>query len=305
MAWIKGILSAAFIAANTVVVCVLLFPLALLRLGLAGAWRRRLTRRMDGVIDLWVSGNRWLMRALCLIRLEVDWPAVPLSRQNWYLVASNHQSWTDILLLQAAFRSAIPPLKFFTKRELLWLPLAGLAMRILGFPYVRRLGRSRRAAGPGLRNADQASVLAACAGFRNHPTTVLSFLEGTRFSAAKRAAQNGRFQHLLDPRIGGLGYVLSGLAEQVEQLIDATLFYPEGVPTFWEFLQGKCPAAQMLVEVHGIDPAWRSADPERQRASLAPFVESLWRAKDARLDSAKAAMPPSLLRHQAAPDSAA
>lgn len=302
MAWIKGILSAAFIAVNTVAVCVLLFPLALLRLGLAGAWRRGLTRRMDGVIDLWVSGNRWLMRALHLIRLEVDWPEAPLSRQKWYLVASNHQSWTDILLLQAAFRSAIPPLKFFTKRELLWLPLAGLAMRILGFPYVRRLGR---AGGPALRNADQASVLAACAGFRNHPTAVLSFLEGTRFSAAKRAAQNGRFQHLLNPRIGGLGYVLNGLAEQVEQLIDATLFYPEGVPTFWEFLQGKCPAAQLIVEVHGIDPAWRSADPERQRASLAPFVESLWRAKDARLNLAKEAMPPSLLRRQDAPGSAA
>ena len=302
MAWLKGIFSAAFIAANTVTVCVLLFPLALLRLGLAGAWRRGLTRRMDGVIDLWVSGNRWLMRALRLIRLEVDWPEAPLSRQKWYLVASNHQSWTDILLLQAAFRSAIPPLKFFTKRELLWLPLAGLAMRILGFPYVRRLGR---AASPALRNADQASVLAACAGFRNHPTAVLSFLEGTRFSAAKRAAQNGRFQHLLNPRIGGLGYVLSGLAGQAEQLIDATLFYPEGVPTFWEFLQGKCPAAQLIVEVHGIDPAWRSADPGRQRASLAPFVESLWRAKDARLGLAKAAMPPSLLRRQDAPGGAA
>lgn len=302
MAWLKGILCAAFVAANTVAVCVLLFPLALLRLGLAGAWRRRLTRRMDGIIDLWVSGNRWLMRALHLIRLEAAWPAAALSRQNWYLVASNHQSWTDILLLQAAFRSTIPPLKFFTKRELLWLPLAGLAMRILGFPYVRRLGRARGAAGPALRNADQASVLAACAGFRNHPTAVLSFLEGTRFSAAKREAQNGRFRHLLNPRIGGLGYVLSGLAGQAEQLIDATLFYPEGVPTFWQFLQGKCPVAQLIVEVHGIDPAWRSADPERQRAALAPFVESLWRIKDERLARARQRQPPDLLRSQAPAD---
>lgn len=45
MAWLKGILSAAFIAANIVAVRILLFPLALLHLGLAGAWRR-LTRRM-------------------------------------------------------------------------------------------------------------------------------------------------------------------------------------------------------------------------------------------------------------------
>ena len=296
MAWLKGILSACFIAANTLAVCLLLFPLALLRVCLAGAWRRRLTWRMDGIIDLWVAGNRWLMRALKLTRLEVAWPEAPLSRQNWYLVVSNHQSWTDILLLQAAFRSAIPPLKFFTKRELLWLPLAGVAMRILGFPYVRRLGQARRSLGPARRDADRASVLAACAGFRNHPTAVLSFLEGTRFSATKLAAQNGRFRHLLNPRIGGLGYVLQGLGEQVEQLIDATLFYPNGIPTFWEFLQGKCPWAQLLLEVHGIDPAWRAADAERQRAALAPFVEFLWRAKDDRLDLAKAGTPPSLLR---------
>ena len=198
MAWLKGLLSLCFLLANTILVCVPLFAMALLRMPLMGAWRSGLTRRMDGVIDLWVSSNRFLIRGLRLVDLEIHWPAEPLSRHNWYVVICNHQSWADILLLQHAFLAAIPPLKFFTKRELIWLPLAGPAMYVLGFPYVRRTNKAKLAANPGLKYADRDSTLAACAGFRNHPTSVLIFLEGTRFTDTKRNARNSRFPALIE-----------------------------------------------------------------------------------------------------------
>ena len=286
MAWLKGLLSLLYMLANTILVCAPLFALAVLRLPLTGAWRRVLTRRMDIAIDMWVATNRALLRSLWLADFEIDWPSTELSRRNWYVVISNHQSWADILLLQEAFRSAIPPLKFFTKRELIWLPLVGLAMYLLGFPYVRRLGKAQLAANPALKHADRDSTIAACAGFRTHPTSVLIFLEGTRFTAAKRAARNSGFRHLLDPRAGGLGYVLSGLENELEQLIDVTIIYPDGPPTFWGFLEGRCRSARMTVEVHDLDGALRSEDSQTQRQALLAFVDNLWRAKDERLSTA-------------------
>ena len=283
MAWLKGSLSLLFMLANTIVVCAPLFALALVRLPLTGAWRRALSRRMDIAIDMWVSSNRVLLRRLWLVDLEIAWPSTPLSRHNWYLVTSNHQTWADILLLQEAFRSAIPPLKFFTKQELIWLPLVGPAMYLLGFPYVRRLGKSQLAANPDLKQADRDSTLAACAGFRAHPTSVLIFLEGTRFTDAKRMARNSRYRHLLNPRAGGLGYVLSGLRDEVAQLIDVTIVYPDGPPTFWSFLEGGCHRARMRVDAFDLDEALLSADAQTQREALLPFVEGLWQDKDERL----------------------
>ena len=279
----------AFIALNTAAVCALLYPMAVLRLPLTGAWRRALTRRMDLIIDFWVSANNGLLKTLRLIDIEVDWPPEPLRRDRWYMVVSNHQTWADIILLQSVLRPALPPLKFFTKRQLIWLPLVGLAMKLLGFPYVRRARQSAGGNSPAAAGKDRDAIRTACAIFRNHPTAVLSFLEGTRFTPAKQAAQHGRFQHLLNPKIGGLSAVLGGLEAELDTLIDVTIHYPEGPPGFWEFLQGKCARAQMRVEARTLSPEMRHPDPAAQRAQVAPFIEELWRAKDARLAEARGA----------------
>ena len=287
MTWLRGSAAVAFIAVNTILVCAPLYLMALLRLPLAGSWRRWITRRMDLAIDLWVSANRALLRALRSVDLEVVWPPAPLRRDQWCMVVSNHQTWADILLLQTVLRPALPPLKFFTKQQLIWLPLAGLAMKLLGFPYVRR---GRPSVGDGGRadaaSKDREATLAACAGFRNHPTAVLSFLEGTRFTPAKRTAQMSRFEHLLNPKIGGLSYVLAGLDGRLRQLIDVTIFYPDGAPGFWAFLSGRRRRVRMWVERHEIAPAMQAPDAAAQRAALAPFIEDLWRSKDARLGAA-------------------
>ena len=288
MAWLKGSLSLLFILLITIVVCVPLYAMALLRLPLTGAPRRALTRRMDLAIDFWVSSNRFLVRALRLVEVEIDWPAETLSRHRWYVVVCNHQSWADILLLQNAFRPAIPPLKFFTKRELIWLPLAGPAMYLLGFPYVRRVGKAERAADPSLKHANRESMLAACRVFRNHPTSALIFLEGTRFTDAKRAERHSRFERLLNPRTGGLDYVLDGLRDEVAQLIDVTIAYPCGPPSFWAFLSGRCPHALMTVRAFDLDSAVVGDEPQARRQALQSFVENLWRAKDARLGACAA-----------------
>ncbi|HEY5679661.1 MAG TPA: acetyltransferase [Pseudomonadales bacterium] len=293
MAFLKGILATTLVALNTIVLCIPLFLVSAVRALSPAAIKRWLSRKLDRwIIDGWVATNRACFGWLDLCDVEVQWQgAERLDRDRWYLVISNHQSWTDILLLQTSLYGHIPPIKFFTKRELIWIPFIGLAMRLLGFPFVRRMTREQIAKKPELVRADRDATLAACQEFRNHPTTVLNFLEGTRFTPAKQARQDARFKHLLNPKIGGLSYVLSGLSKELDRLVDVTITYPRGTPTFWEFMQGKCPAAHLLVQCREIPQDVRApGNDDEQREVVSPWIEALWREKDARLGAQTVAL---------------
>lgn len=282
---LRGTLAGLAIALNTAVWCVPLYLLGLIRLPCTGRARRALARWMDATVQLWVAGNRAIFALLGLVRVRARWVNdADLSLDRWYLVVSNHQSWADILILQNTLRGRIPMLKFFTKRELVWVPLAGVAMVLLGFPYVRRLSPAQLEANPALEGADRQATLDACRGFLDHPVTVLSFLEGSRFTPTKQAAQDGRFRHLLNPKLGGVSYVVDTLKSRIHKVLDITLIYRDDVPTFWELLQGRCREVEVVIEARDLpDDITAAADAAETRERLRPWVESLWQAKDRRL----------------------
>ena len=157
MALVKGTIAMVYIAANTLLCCVPIYLLAIPRaLVPIPSVRAVIGAGMTRVIDAWVGGNRVLLRGLSISQIRVATQLdEPLARDHWYVVISNHQSWSDILVLQDTFLRRIPPLKFFVKRQLIWIPLLGLAMWLLGFPYVRRYSREALAQDPSLRRHDQ------------------------------------------------------------------------------------------------------------------------------------------------------
>jgi len=218
--------------------------------------------------------------------VQIEWhDQDKVSPENWYLVVSNHQTWTDIVLLQSHLYGTIPPLKFFTKEALIWVPGIGVAMKVLGFPYVKRVTKDQIKANPKLRGADRENTIAACNEFKNHPTSVLNFIEGTRRTAEKQARQKSEFSHLLRPKIGGLDYVLEGMDEYLDCLLDVTIVYPDGVPTFWQYLQGHCPRVVFEVRRHELPAEIRDTDASQRRSALAQWVKGIWTAKDARIAS--------------------
>ncbi|MEQ8486030.1 MAG: acetyltransferase [Pseudomonadales bacterium] len=286
---LRGLSTLLIVALVTLLLCLPLYLMGLLRALTRGRVRHGLDRQMDRIVDYWVGFHRWLFQVLRTTRLSVRWEgADELSRQRWYAVVSNHQSWADILILQNVMRYRVPPLKFFTKRELIWIPLIGVAMWLLGFPYVRRLSREQIAANPSLAELDRKATLDACERFRELPSSVLNFLEGSRFTPAKHAAQQGRFRHLLNPKTGGLSYVVAGLNDKLHKVLDVTISYPAGVPTFWQLLCGECPEVEVLIRCHDL-PAdvVGCGDADRVRAGIGPWIESLWRDKDNRLAAAR------------------
>ena len=274
----RGSAAFAFIALHTMFWCTPLYAMGLVRLLLPARGKVALNGLMARIIDGWVACNRGMVAALGVTRIDTEWRGEPLAPDGWYVVFSNHQSWTDIIVLQNTLLGRIPPLKFFTKKELIWAPLVGVAMWLLGFPYVRRYGREKLAANPELRDLDRQAVIRACDGFRERPTSVLSFLEGTRFTPAKHTAQESPYANLLRPHAGGLGYVLEGLADKSPTVVDVTIVYEGGPVGFWEFLCGDCPHVHFTAET-------RTA-PDHDRETLRQWVGERWAEKDAALTAA-------------------
>ncbi len=284
----RGAISFLLLSLNTIVCVGALVPLALVTMTVpVDGVRRRVDPVLNAVVQAWIAGNALWIALAGRVRWVIS-GVEGLARQQWYLVEANHQSWVDIFVLQKALGRRIPLLKFFLKRELIWVPLVGLAWWALDFPFMRRHSEEFLRAHPERRGDDLAAIRRACAKFALIPTSVMNFLEGTRFTAAKHLAERSPYRHLLRPKAGGIALALNAMGERFHSLLDVTLFYPGGVPTFFQFLSGK--VREVVVRVREL-PIPRdllhgdySADPEF-RARTQKWIHDLWTEKDRELEA--------------------
>jgi 1-acyl-sn-glycerol-3-phosphate acyltransferase len=278
---VKGVFAAIVLAINCVVGVTAMLPFALAKLALPiTAVRRVADRALNGIATGWIAVNNGWMRAVGNTVWDVRGDA-GLDPHGWYVLASNHQSWVDILVLQKVFTQRVPLLKFFLKRELIYVPVIGLAWWALDFPFMRRSGG---ASGP--RDLERAR--AACEKFRVVPTSVINFLEGTRFTPAKRDRQHSPYRHLLKPKVGGIATALTTLGAQFNHLLDVTIVYPDGPPTFWDVLSGNVPAVTVRVEQREIPKDLLVGDylgDKDFRARMQAWINGLWSDKDRLLDA--------------------
>ncbi len=280
---LRGALTATILGLNTLIISLSLVPPALAKLLLPFKPVRRVCDRlMNALASRWVANNNaWIAAVQPAAVWDVQ-GVEGLHPHGWYLVSSNHQSWVDILVLQRIFHGRIPFLKFFLKQELIWVPVIGLAWWALDFPFMKR-GK-----GSGARRNDLKTTREACEKFKLIPTTVINFVEGTRFTPAKQCAQQSPYRHLLKPKIGGLGIALAAMGEQFEALLDATIVYPHGTPTFRHLLCGQIDAVTVRVQRREIPPDVLGSDPLRDKAyrqRIAQWVDDQWRDKDALIDT--------------------
>ncbi len=274
-----GCLTGLLLVLNTLLVFGLMLPPALLKLLPIIALRTQCDRVLNALASAWVrNNNAWIALAAPGARWDVS-GVEGLRPRGWYLVASNHQSWVDILVLQRVFHGRIPFLKFFLKRELIFVPVIGLAWWALDFPFVRR--------GKDAGGSDLKATRKACEKFKRIPTTVINFVEGTRFTPAKHAEQRSPFRHLLKPKIGGLGMALATMGDQFEAMLDVTIVYPQGTPSFWQLLCGRLNEVVVRVSLQELTPELRGSDVignRAQRVRVGRWMEQQWAAKDVLID---------------------
>lgn len=275
---LRGAVTGSLLGLNTLLVSLSLVLPSLLKLLLpVPSVRRVADRALNSLASTWVAlNNAWIHAARPQARWDVQ-GVDGLHERGWYLVSSNHQSWVDILVLQRIFHGRIPFLKFFLKRELIWVPVIGLSWWALDFPFMKR-GR-----GHGARSADLETTRQSCEKFKLIPTSVINFVEGTRFTAAKHAQQRSPYRHLLKPKIGGLGIALATMGEQFEALLDVTIAYPQGTPQFWDLLCGRLDHVVVRVQQRAIPPGVLGSDPvgdKAYRQRINAWVDEQWLAKD-------------------------
>ena len=59
--------------------------------------------------------------------------------------------------------------------------------------------------------------------------------------------------------------------------------YPDGVPTFWDFLQGKCHRVIFDARYLSIKPLDAEGDDVRFKSKVARWINEAWKEKDARI----------------------
>ena len=85
--------------------------------------------------------------------------------------------------------------------------------------------------------------------------------------------------------------MIDGLSEHLHCLIDVTIAYPHGVPTFWDFLCGRCPEVLVNIGHHDIPQPVLDGVAREDREALVGWVADLWHAKDHRLNVLLAPRP--------------
>jgi 1-acyl-sn-glycerol-3-phosphate acyltransferase len=284
---LKGALAALMILCNTLVLFPILLVFALLKLVLPlVAVRKGCTVILNNIAWVWIGFNNLLMDLLHKVTWDVR-GAENLSRQHWYFVTCNHQSWADIPAIQYVLNSRIPLLKFFLKKELIWIPFLGIAWWALDFPFMHRHTKEQIARRPELKGKDVAATQAACEKFRYTPVTIFNFMEGTRFTPEKHQRQNSPYRNLLKPRAGGTAFVLGAMGEMIHTMLDVTIVYPDGRAGFWDYLCGRIRRIVVDIRVREIPPQFLGMDYENNRDTRAEFqrwVSEIWAEKDARID---------------------
>jgi 1-acyl-sn-glycerol-3-phosphate acyltransferase len=281
-----GLIASVLLGLNALFWVPILLLFAILKLILPlRALRLRIDPVLVAIAEAWISCNSGWMALTQRTTWDVE-GIDGLDPHNWYLVNCNHQTWADIFVLQHLFNRRIPLLKFFLKQQLRWVPVMGLAWWALDFPFMRRHGEEFLKQHPEMRGQDQAATRRACEKFALIPTSVMNFLEGTRFTAVKHRRQQSPYEHLLKPKAGGIALALNAMGDKFQAILDVTIVYPEGAPNFWEFLCGKLKHVIVRVQTLPVPEHLMKSDyagDPAVREAFQRWVQQLWQDKDAQI----------------------
>ncbi|MFT7088857.1 MAG: 1-acyl-sn-glycerol-3-phosphate acyltransferase [Glaciecola sp.] len=216
------------------------------------------------------------------IRIDID---EPLSKQKWYLITANHISYLDIILLIDFCAPRIPPPKFFVKKQVIWLPFVGIAAWALDMPFMRRYTQAYLEKYPHLKGKDIETTRKSCERFIDRPTTVINFVEGTRFSKHKHALHKSPFSHLLRPKAGGIAFTLTAMGELFSNILDITIAYPDSKHPMMEMLSGRI--TRIAIEVKTLEVSneliGNYFENQTFQESFQHWINQLWHDKNERM----------------------
>ncbi|MBU2862616.1 acyltransferase [Reinekea forsetii] len=241
---------------------------------------------MVAVANFWISANLVWMKYVLRIDFHNENP-VPLTMNQWSLVISNHRSWVDIFALFAVFHRKIPILKFFIKKEMAKVPVVGQAWWALDYPFMQRHSKSYLAKYPEKVNDDLKATKKACEKFSLQPTSVVNFLEGTRFSEEKHGKTKSPYKNLLKPKAGGIAFTIQALGRKFSTVLDVTIAYGGQTPSFWDMACGRVNKVRIHIQPTDVPEKFLEMDyraSSDMRVQFQEWLNERWKLKDALLE---------------------
>ncbi|ELD0465795.1 acyltransferase [Escherichia coli] len=248
---------------------------------------RKVSRFCDFMMYCWCEALAVLLHLNPHLQWEVH-GLEGLSKKNWYLLICNHRSWADIVVLCVLFRKHIPMNKYFLKQQLAWVPFLGLACWALDMPFMKRYSRAYLLRHPERRGKDVETTRRSCEKFRLHPTTIVNFVEGSRFTQEKHQQTHSTFQNLLPPKAAGIAMALNVLGKQFDKLLNVTLCYPDNNrQPFFDMLSGKLTRIVVHVDLQPIADELHGdyINDKSFKRHFQQWLNSLWQEKDRLLTS--------------------
>ncbi|SHO54307.1 acyltransferase [Vibrio quintilis] len=285
LAYLLLIINIFLVLLNTVFCSVMICLTAVIKLVLPfKALKFYATKLANVMMWLWATLN---LKILSLSN-HVEWDIQggdSLHKDGWYLMISNHISWADIVVLCSVFKDKIPMPKFFLKYQLLYVPFIGMSCWALDMPFMRRYSRGYLIRHPEKRGQDLETTRRSCTKFKHIPTTVVNYVEGTRFTTEKQKHQT-EYNYLLPPKSGGIAYTLAAMGELFENVVDVTLAYPENQETpFKDMLMGKMERIVVHIDVLPVDERVRGDyfNDKPYKRQFQKWLANIWAQKDQRL----------------------
>lgn len=286
---IVGVISYLFFVVSTAFIGIFfVIPLGILKIIIPHEGFRALVGKTLEIVPLiWNGLNQWLGKLTRKVKIDIRGDLKSLNKHEWYLVMGNHQSWVEIFLLAELLNGRAPSAKFFFKREVLWLPIVGFACWALDFPVMRRYSKSYLKNHPEKKGKDLEEAKKACEKYKRRPTTIVNFVEGTRFTPQKQRLQQSPYKHLLKPKAGGVGLVMSSMGNFITKMVHVTFVYPTGKKTFWDFLSNRMGKIVIVFETHPVTPdlIGNYVDDAAYRVHFQHYLNDVWRKKDELIES--------------------
>lgn len=282
---IRAMISLTLMFLNTLALGAPLCLAALLRVLTPATLEPTWTRLSMRCAEQWITHNNLILDAFQTLDVTLNIDA-DLQNDQWYLVICNHQSWTDILLLQRALNRKIPMLKFFIKQALIYVPILGICWWALDFPIMKRYSRQTLIRKPQLKGKDLETTRKSCERFKLTPVAVLNFLEGTRFTVEKQRQSNSPYQRLLKPKTAGAAMVVEALEQHLTAILDVTIVYHQKTPNFFDFLSGHPHPISIKIEQIAVPKAQKKSEqtpPKSVGRAMQQVITDRWALKDAYL----------------------
>jgi 1-acyl-sn-glycerol-3-phosphate acyltransferase len=282
---LNGALTALMMILNTVFWLPLILTAIFLKFIPSAYTKKMANTILNFLVTTWISVNSLILGFTKNIRWNLS-GLENLNMKKNYLVLSNHQSWSDILILQKLLNRKVPMLRFFIKQSLIWVPVLGLAWWALDYPFMKRHTKAEIARKPHLAGKDVEATRKACEKYKTIPVSVMNFVEGSRFTEKKRVEGQSRYKNLLNPRPGGTGLVLTSMGDYLSDILNVTIKYGENRRSFWGFLSGRVKEITVVVETIPVTEELKGDfhSDQEYRERFINWLNNLWQEKDLLLE---------------------